>query len=213
MNVVTVRNKEGHLTAMNRNGELAIMDANGREREKYSLVYGAKLLFKDGDVVEKGTLIAEWDPYSTPIITEASGTIRFEDVVEGVTMQEQFDSVTGPSHKVITETKSTDQRPKLLVVDTSGNPVKIEGTNRVARYMSPVGADLVVNDGDAVEAGDTLAKIHRETSKTKDITGGLPRVAELFEAANPRIRQSSAISMALFPSVRTPRASARSRDS
>jgi len=192
VNVVTVRNKEGHLTAMNRNGELAIIDANGREREKYPLVYGAKLMFKDGDVVEKGTLVAEWDPYSTPIITEATGTLRFEDVIEGVTMQEQFDSVTGLSHKVITETKSTDQRPKLLVVDAAGNPVRIEGTNRVARYMLPVGANLVVNDGDAVKAGDTLAKIHRETSKTKDITGGLPRVAELFEARKPK--DSSVIS-------------------
>jgi DNA-directed RNA polymerase subunit beta' len=186
VNVVTVRNKEGHLTAMNRNGELAIIDANGREREKYSLVYGAKLLFKDGDTVEKGTLVAEWDPYSTPIITEASGTIKFEDVVEGVTMQEQFDSVTGLSHKVITETKSTDQRPKILVVDARGEPVRIEGTNRVARYMLPVGANLVINDGDQVKAGDTLAKIHRETTKTKDITGGLPRVAELFEARKPK---------------------------
>ncbi len=186
VNVVTVRNKEGHLTAMNRNGELAIIDANGREREKYSLVYGAKLLFKDGDVVEKGALVAEWDPYSTPIITEASGTIKFEDVLEGVTMQEQFDSVTGLSHKVITETKSTDQRPKVLVVDARGEPVRIEGTNRVARYMLPVGANLVINDGDQVKAGDTLAKIHRETTKTKDITGGLPRVAELFEARKPK---------------------------
>jgi len=186
INVVTVNNKEGHLTVMNRNGELAIIDSNGREREKYSIVYGAKLLFKDGAAVEKGTLIAEWDPYSTPIVTETSGTVKFEDVVEGVTMQEQFDSVTGLSHKVIVESKATDKRPKLLIVDATGEPIKIVGTNRVARYMLPVGANLVVVDGDSVSAGDTIVKIHRETSKTKDITGGLPRVAELFEARKPK---------------------------
>jgi DNA-directed RNA polymerase subunit beta' len=186
VNVVTVKNKEGHLTIMNRNGELAIIDANNREREKYPLVYGAKFLLKDGDSVEKGKLIAEWDPYSTPIITEASGVVQFEDIEEGVTMQEQFDSVTGLSHKVIVESKVTDKRPKILVTDGKGNVLKIEGTSRVARYMLPVGANLVINDGDEIKAGDTIAKIHRETTKTKDITGGLPRVAELFEARKPK---------------------------
>ncbi len=186
INVVAVANKEGHLTVMNRNGEVAVIDANGREREKYSIVYGAKLLFKDGAPVEKGQLIAEWDPYSTPIVTEVSGTVRFEDVEEGVTMQEQFDSVTGLSHKVIVESKSTDKRPKVLICDAKGEPVRIANTNRVARYMLPVGANLVVTDGDAASAGDTIVKIHRETSKTKDITGGLPRVAELFEARKPK---------------------------
>ncbi len=186
VNVVAVPNKEGYLTVMNRNGEVAVIDANGREREKYSIVYGAKLLFKDGAQVEKGTLIAEWDPYSTPIVTEVSGRVHFEDVLEGVTMQEQFDSVTGLSHKVIIESKATDRRPKVLVLDESGEPVRIAGTNRVARYMLPVGANLIVADGDQVSAGDTIVKIHRETSKTKDITGGLPRVAELFEARKPK---------------------------
>jgi len=186
LNVVTVTNKEGHLTVMNRNGELAVIDANNREREKYSLVYGAKLLVKDGDSVEKGKLMAEWDPYSTPIITESSGIVKFEDIEEGLTMQEQFDSVTGLSHKVIVESKSSDKRPKILIMDESGNMMKIAGSNRIARYMLPVGANLVVNDGDVLSAGDTIAKIHRETSKTKDITGGLPRVAELFEARKPK---------------------------
>ena len=186
LNVVTVVNKEGHLTVMNRNGELSVVDANGREREKYPIVYGAKLLVRDGDPVEKGKLIAEWDPYSTPIITEASGIVQFEDIEEGLTMQEQFDSVTGLSHKVIVESKASDKRPKLLITDGKGNIVKIEGTNRIGRYMLPVGANLVVNDGDEIRAGDTIAKIHRETTKTKDITGGLPRVAELFEARKPK---------------------------
>ncbi|MDR3608512.1 MAG: DNA-directed RNA polymerase subunit beta' [Oligoflexia bacterium] len=186
LNVNVVRNKEGYLTVMNRNGELAVIDANGREREKYSLVYGAKLLVKDGDPVEKGKLIAEWDPYSTPIVTEVSGVIQFEDIEEGVTMQEQFDNVTGLSHKVIVETKATDKRPKILITDGKGNVLKIEGSNRIARYMLPVGANLVITDGEQINAGDTIAKIHRETTKTKDITGGLPRVAELFEARKPK---------------------------
>jgi DNA-directed RNA polymerase subunit beta' len=186
LNVVTVKNKEGNLTVMNRNGEVLVQDMNGRERERYSVVYGAKIVLKDGSPVEKGTLIAEWDPYSTPIITETSGTVTFEDVVEGVTMQEQFDSVTGLSHKVIMESKATDKRPKIIITDGKGNPMKIEGSNRVARYMLPVGATIVITDGDETKAGDTLAKIHRESSKTKDITGGLPRVAELFEARKPK---------------------------
>jgi DNA-directed RNA polymerase subunit beta' len=185
-NVVTVRNKEGHLTVMNRNGEISVLDMNNREREKYPVVYGAKLLVKEGDPVEKGKLMAEWDPYSTPIITEASGIVKFEDIEEGLTMQEQFDSVTGLSHKVIVESKASDKRPKILIHDESGNLVKIEGSNRIARYMIPVGANLVLNDGDRINAGDTIAKIHRETTKTKDITGGLPRVAELFEARKPK---------------------------
>src|SRR4051812_32276211 len=155
-NVVTVRNKEGHLTVMNRNGEISVIDVNNREREKYSIVYGANLLLKEGDAVEKGKLIAEWDPYSTPIITEASGTVQFEDVEEGVTMQEQFDSVTGLSHKVIVESKASDKRPKVLIHDSSGNLMKIEGSNRIARYMIPVGANLVINDGDDLAAGDTI---------------------------------------------------------
>jgi DNA-directed RNA polymerase subunit beta' len=186
LNVTTVRNKEGYLTVMNRNGEIAIIDQNNREREKYPIVYGAKLVVKDGDPVEKGKLIAEWDPYSTPIITEAEGRVVFEDIEEGVTMQEQFDSVTGLSHKVITESKATDKRPKLVIVDEKGQPKKIEGSNRMARYMLPVGANLVVLNDQEVKAGDTLAKIQRETTKTKDITGGLPRVAELFEARKPK---------------------------
>ncbi|MEK6704226.1 MAG: DNA-directed RNA polymerase subunit beta' [Bdellovibrionota bacterium] len=185
-NVNTVVNKEGYLTVMNRNGEIAIVDLNGREREKYPVVYGAKLLVKDGETVEKGKLMAEWDPYSTPILTEASGIVQFDDIEEGVTMQEQFDSVTGLSHKVIVETKATDKRPRISIVDEKGETLRIEGTNRFSRYMIPVGANLVIADGDVIKAGDTIAKIHRETTKTKDITGGLPRVAELFEARKPK---------------------------
>ena len=186
INVNTVKNKEGHLTVMNRNGELAIIDINNREREKYLLVYGAKLIVNQGDPVEKGTLMAEWDPHSTPIITEVSGTVKFEDIEEGLTMQEQFDSVTGLSHKVIVESKASDKRPKVLILGSDGEPIRIESTNRLACYMVPVGANLIVNDGMEIKAGDSIVKIHRETTKTKDITGGLPRVAELFEARKPK---------------------------
>ena len=186
VNCNTVRSKEGFLIVMNRNGEVAIVDENGREREKYPIIYGAKILVKEGDKVEKGKVIAEWDPYSTPIITEASGTVKFEDIEEGLTMQEQVDPVTGLSHKVIVDSKASDKRPKVLIRNEKGETQTIEGSARVARYMIPVGANIVVVDGDQVHAGDVIAKIHRETTKTKDITGGLPRVAELFEARKPK---------------------------
>jgi DNA-directed RNA polymerase subunit beta' len=185
-NLITVKNKNGHLIVMNRNGEIAITDTNGREREKYPLVYGATLFVKEGDTVEKGKMLAEWDPYSTPIITEASGRIAFEDIEEGVTMQEQFDSVTGLSHKVVIESRAIDKRPKIKVVDTNGVPVHLTTSRRDASYLLPLGANLVVADGDEVFSGDVIGKIHRETTKTKDITGGLPRVAELFEARKPK---------------------------
>ncbi len=186
VNLNTVKNKEGSLIIMNRNGEIAVIDDSSREREKYPVIYGAKLLVKDGDKVEKGKIVAEWDPYSTPIVTEVSGVIRFEDIEEALTMQEQVDTVTGLSHKVIIESKATDKRPKVIIKDEHGKVQKIEGTARVAQYMMPVGANVVVLDGDQVHAGDVIAKIHRETTKTKDITGGLPRVAELFEARKPK---------------------------
>ncbi|MBI3544578.1 MAG: DNA-directed RNA polymerase subunit beta', partial [Deltaproteobacteria bacterium] len=186
VNVNTVRSKEGFLVVMNRNGEIAVIDDHGREREKYPIIYGAKILINDGDKVEKGKLVAEWDPYSTPIITEASGFIKFEDIEEGLTMQEQVDPVTGLSHKVIVDSKASDKRPKVLIRDDKGQVQKIEGSARVARYMIPVGANIVIPDNEQVHAGDVIAKIHRETTKTKDITGGLPRVAELFEARKPK---------------------------
>jgi DNA-directed RNA polymerase subunit beta' len=186
INVHTVSNKDKHLIVMNRMGELVVLDDNGRERERYGLTYGARLLVADGTVVEKNVVMAEWDPYSTPIITEATGVIRFEDIEEGVTMQEQVDPVTGLSHKVIVDSKSSDKRPKVLVKDSNGETLTIPGSSRVARYMIPVGANVVISDGEEVHAGDVVAKIHRETTKTKDITGGLPRVAELFEARKPK---------------------------
>jgi DNA-directed RNA polymerase subunit beta' len=184
-NVNTVQNRDGSTIVLSRNGEITIIDANNRERERYSLVYGAKLLMTEGQAVERGSMIAEWDPYSTPIISEVGGKLVYEDLEEGLTMQEQFDNVTGLSHKVIIESK-TDKRPKVLVTNEKGDVVQVPGSQRMGRYNLPVGSNLIVADGTDIRPGDLLAKIHRETSKTKDITGGLPRVAELFEARKPK---------------------------
>jgi len=184
-NVNTVKARDGSLTVLSRNGEIVIIDANNRERERYSIVYGAKLLLTEGTGVERGAVIAEWDPYSTPIISEVGGKLVYEDLEEGLTMQEQFDAVTGLSHKVIIESK-TDKRPKVLITDAKGDVIQVPGSQRMGRYNLPVGSNLIVADATEIQPGDLLAKIHRETSKTKDITGGLPRVAELFEARKPK---------------------------
>ncbi|HSA60576.1 MAG TPA: DNA-directed RNA polymerase subunit beta' [bacterium] len=185
-NLKTVVNKEKGLTVMNRNGEIALMDDEGREREKYQVIYGAKLLVKDGQKVKKGAMLAEWDPYTTPILTEVGGTVKFGDVLEGVSMQEQVDEVTGLSRKVITISKDPNLRPRVSIKDSHGKTLKIPGSEREARYLLPVGANITVSEGQTLEAGDILSKIPRETTKTKDITGGLPRVAELFEARKPK---------------------------
>ena len=184
-NVVTVVNKDGANIVMSRRGELLILDTEGREREKYPLVYGAKLIAQDGEKIKLGQLLAEWDPYTVPIVAEVSGFVKFEDVIDNVTVQERFDSVTGLSHRVIIESK-TDKRPKIMICDDKGEPVEVDGTNRRAVYLLPVGANIPVSVGDEVHAGDVVARIFRETSKTTDITGGLPRVAELFEARKPK---------------------------
>jgi DNA-directed RNA polymerase subunit beta' len=184
-NLVSVRNRAGGMTVMNRQAEISITTPEGREIEKYPIVYGAKLIVKEGDSVVGGAKLAEWDPYSVPILTEASGFIKFEDLEDSVTTQEQHDPVTGLSHRVIIETK-TDKRPKVIVVDANGEPALIAGSNRKAVYMLPVGAVVPVQSGDEIHSGDVVAKISRETTKTTDITGGLPRVAELFEARKPK---------------------------
>jgi DNA-directed RNA polymerase subunit beta' len=185
-NLKTVKRKDGALIAMNRNGEIAIADENGRERERYGVIYGAKLNVRDGQKVEAGTQLAEWDPFATPIVAEVPGTVRFNDVIEGVTMNEQLDEVTGLSRKSIIESRDAESQPRLTIEDDKGNPKTLPGGEQPARYNLPVGANIVVNDGDQVDAGEVIARIPRETTKTKDITGGLPRVAELFEARKPK---------------------------
>jgi DNA-directed RNA polymerase subunit beta' len=184
--VYAVKNKQGKNVVMNRNGDVLIVDENGRERERFKLVYGALLHFNDGDKVQKGAVVAEWDPYSNPIIAEVSGRIAFQDIEEGVTMTEQVDSVTGFATKVISESKSADQKPTVLLMDESGQPVRLPNRDLPARYVIPVGAHLMVTDSQEIHSGELIAKIHRESSKTRDITGGLPRVAELFEARKPK---------------------------
>ncbi len=185
---IAVRNKEGEWVVMNRNAKIAIVDDSGREREKYPVVYGAKIKVKDGDRVEVGQKLVEWDPYSLTILTETGGKVAYGDILEGVTMKEEFDEVTGLSRKVIIEQSGATLRPRVSIKDDSGKTAKVSGSGGapVARYLLPVGAHIFVEKGAMVHPGDVLAKIPRETTKTKDITGGLPRVAELFEARKPK---------------------------
>ncbi len=184
MNVV--QNRLGKYSVMNRNGEIAIVDENDRERERYRVIYGAQLAVAEGAKVKAGQLLADWDPYTIPIITEVGGKIGFNDITEGMTMQDQVDAVTGLSRRVIIESRDPDARPRVSVVDGDGNPIKLKYSTGEASYMLPVGAILMVGNDEDVVPGDIIARIPRETTKTKDITGGLPRVAELFEARKPK---------------------------
>jgi DNA-directed RNA polymerase subunit beta' len=178
--------REKHYICMNRHGEIVIQDETGRERERYGLTYGAKLYFGDGEKVKQGQLLSEWDPFSVPILTEVTGIVKFGDVIEGVTMTEQLDEVTGLSRKSIMESKDADLRPRISLKDEHGKTLKIPNAENEARYFLPMGSTIAVSEGDRVEAGDIIARIPRETTKTKDITGGLPRVAELFESRKPK---------------------------
>ena len=185
-NLQTVKRKDGMLVAMNRQGELKIIDDSGRERETYPVVYGSVIKVADGARVKPGTTLVEWDPFSTPILTEVAGVIKYGDLVEGVTMNEQADETTGISHKVVTDSKDASARPRISIKDKDGKTAKLPGSENVARYPIPVGAHIAVAEGQQASPGDVIAKIPRETTKTKDITGGLPRVAELFEARKPK---------------------------
>ncbi len=180
LNIVTVHNAKRELIAMNRNGILAILDEKGRERERYPVVYGAKILFEDGAPVKPHQVLLEWDPYTFSILTEVSGVVHFKDLHEGVTLVEQVDEITGMSQLVVTDSPDEKRIPTILVRPEGG------GRADEKRYLMPTHAHLMVNDGETVHAGDVVAKIPRATTKTKDITGGLPRVVELFEARKPR---------------------------
>jgi DNA-directed RNA polymerase subunit beta' len=183
---IAVKNKEGEWVVMNRNAKIAIYDENGREREKYPVMYGAKIKVKDGERVDVGQKLVEWDPYSLLILTEVGGKVAYGDILEGVTMKEEFDEVTGLSRKVVIEHAGATLRPRISIKDEGGKTAKVSNVAAVARYLLPVGAHILVEKGAPVHPGDVLAKIPRETTKTKDITGGLPRVAELFEARKPK---------------------------
>jgi DNA-directed RNA polymerase subunit beta' len=186
LNVNTVKNKEGDYVVMSRSGNIAIYDETGREREKYAIIYGARLKVQDGNKVEIGQKLVEWDPYSLPILTEIGGKIAFGDIIEGVTMREEVDEVTGLSRKVIIDYPNQNLRPRISIKDQHGKTARLPASNVVARYLLPAGAHILVDKGHEVFPGDILVKIPRETTKTKDITGGLPRVAELFEARKPK---------------------------
>ena len=183
---IAVKNKEGDWVVMNRNAKIAIYDENGREKEKYSVIYGAKIKVKNDAQVEPGQRLVEWDPYSISILTDVGGKIAFGDIIENVTMKEELDEVTGLARKVIIDYPGSDFRPRVSIKDETGKTAKISGRAAVARYLLPAGAHILVEKGSEVYPGDVLAKIPRETTKTKDITGGLPRVAELFEARKPK---------------------------
>ena len=186
VNLKTVKNRNGEYVVLNRNGEIAILDEEGRERKKYPLIYGTRVKLADGEKVKEKQLIAEWDPYNTPVVSEVSGKVKFGDVIEGFTMQEQVDEITGLSTKVIVESRDPSLRPRISIKDEKGRTQKLPGSASMARYLLPVGAIIQVAEGDEVKAGDVIVKIPRETTKTKDITGGLPRVVELFEARKPK---------------------------
>jgi len=177
-NLRTVTDSEGRMVVMSRNGELGIFDATGRERERYPVVYGAQLHVKDGQLVKACEVLIEWDPFANPILADVAGQVQFGDIIEGQTMQEQVDEFTGLSSRVVVESKDPALRPRISLVDDSGAIL--------AQALVPVGASLAVSEGLAVAAGGVLAKMSREATKTKDITGGLPRVAELFEARKPK---------------------------
>src|SRR6185369_6791870 len=180
--IQTVRSKAGELIAMNRNGIMAVVDDKGREKERYSANYGARVLVEDGAPVKNNQILLEWDPYTFSILTEVSGVIHFKDLIDGLTMQEQLDEVTGMSQLVVTDSPDEKRQPQIVV-----RPEGASGSRSEAKkYLMPTHAHLMVREGEEVHAGDVLAKIPRETTKTKDITGGLPRVVELFEARKPR---------------------------
>jgi DNA-directed RNA polymerase subunit beta' len=172
----TVRSKVGDLVVMNRSGSITVIDEKGREKERYAVVYGARVKVEDGAPVTLGQVMAEWDPYTFAILTEIGGTVQFKDLQEGLTLHEEVDEVTGLSRHVVGESPDEKRQPAIVIKGAKGSK----------RYLMPSRAHLMVNDGDTMTPGDILAKIPRETTKTKDITGGLPRVVELFEARKPR---------------------------
>jgi len=186
-NIKLVKHASGNNVAVSRSGELVIQDEQGRDRERYKIPYGAVLSVSNGDKVKAGKVVANWDPHTHPIITEVAGKIAFTDMIDGVTVNRQTDELTGLSTFVVLDPKqrsgAKNIRPMIsLMHPSTSKPLNLAGTEIPARYMLPPGAIIVVNDGTVVGVGDVLARIPQETSKTRDITGGLPRVAELFEA-------------------------------
>jgi DNA-directed RNA polymerase subunit beta' len=186
-NLYSVINSDGLHVVMNRNAEITVLDDQGLDRERFPVPYGATLRINDGATVDPGTVIADWDAFSIPIVAEIGGKVKYGDVVEGESMQERVDQITGKASKVITSVSSTKQmNPRISIKDERGRTMKLPNGEFSARYLLPVGSIITVNEHDIITAGTVIAKIPRETTKTKDITGGLPRVAELFEVRKPK---------------------------
>ncbi len=189
-NLKVVKHASGNYVAVSRSGELIVQDAQGRDRERYKVPYGAVLTVYDGDKVKAGSIVAQWEPHTHPIITEVAGKVMFSDLIDGVSVNKQTDEVTGLSTYVVLDPAqrggTKDVRPMLGLVDGRGKDLTIPGTDIPAKYMLPPGAIITVDDGAKVGVGGVLARIPQETQKTRDITGGLPRVAELFEARKPK---------------------------
>ena len=186
-----VQHANGKNIVVSRSGEVAVVDMQGRERERYKTPYGAVLSVSDGDSVAGGQVIANWDPHTHPIITEVAGRVQFVDLIDGMTVHKQTDEMTGLSHMVVTDTKQRgsggkELRPVVKLVDIDGNDLLLGGTNIPAHYFLPADSVITLEDGAMVGVGDVIARIPQETSKTRDITGGLPRVADLFEARKPK---------------------------
>jgi len=187
-----VTNARKELVAISRSGEILIADDSGRERERHKVPYGATLLVTDGAKIKAGAVLATWDPHTRPIITEYAGRIRFENIEEGVTVAKQLDDVTGLSTLVVIDPKRKASgagkglRPQVKLLDEAGNEVKLAGTDTLVNITFQIGSIITVKDSQEVAVGDVIARIPQETSKTRDITGGLPRVAELFEARSPK---------------------------
>jgi len=190
-NLKTVQHAAGHLVAVSRSGEISVMDVNGRERERYKVPYGAVLNTKDGAPLKAGQIVANWDPHTHPIVSEVAGRIRFSDFIDGITVQEQIDDLTGLQSAVVTDPKrrgvaAKDLRPLVRIEDKKGKDLRLPGTDIPAQYFLPAGAIISLQDGAEVGVGDVVARIPQEKSQTRDITGGLPRVADLFEARKPK---------------------------
>ncbi len=190
-NLKTVHHERGHWVAVSRSGELGVIDEFGRERERYKIPYGAVITVSDGDAVEPGQIVATWDPHTHPVVTEVAGFIKFQDFIDGITVQSQVDEVTGLSSTVVMDPKQRsssgkDLRPVVRLVNAKGKEVTFANTDIPAVYALPSGAIVSLEDGAKVSVGDVIARIPQESSKTRDITGGLPRVADLFEARKPK---------------------------
>jgi DNA-directed RNA polymerase subunit beta' len=190
-NIKTVVNKHENLVAVSRSGELGVIDEAGRERERYKVPYGATISVNEGDAVAAGQEVATWDPHTHPIITEVAGRVQLVDFVDNVTVTKETDEFTGLSSNVVMDFKSRsaagkDLRPTVRLVDEEGGDLFIAGTDMPAQYMLPAGSIFNLEDNARVEVGDVIARLPQESSKTRDITGGLPRVADLFEARKPK---------------------------